>query len=344
MTIERLVGLWYRPPRLAYVLTPLGLIYRSVARLRRALYRWGMLRSTRFAVPVIVVGNITVGGTGKTPLTIWLAESLSARGMAPGVVCKSYAASAVSASRVARRDDPAVRGDEAVLLASRLKCPVWSGPDRVATARAMLAARSRVDVVICDDGLQHYPLARDFEIALIDAGRGFGNGLSLPAGPMREPRSRLRSVDALVLNGEGMVAGVPDCVPTFRMTLQGSCLRNLIDPARMATPGEFGDKRIAAIAGIGHPERFFDHLRGLGFEFRAYPFPDHYEYRAPDLSLPDAEVVLMTEKDAIKCARFADARMWVLPVSAQLEGDLLRFVIERIGMSRQAPAHRTPLA
>jgi len=223
-----------------------------------------------------------------------------------------------------------VRGDEAVLLATRLSCPVWSGPNRLATARALLAADREVQVIVCDDGLQHYALERDCEVALVDAARGFGNGWLLPAGPLREPPARLRSVDAIVLTGDGAVGGLPVDVPVFRMELAGARLRRLADPAESTAPSAFAGKRIAALAGIGYPQRFFAHLRTLGLTFEAHPFPDHYQYRAADLALPGAEIVLMTEKDAIKCARFRDARMWVLPVDAEVRGDLLQVVLERI--------------
>jgi tetraacyldisaccharide 4'-kinase len=210
---QYLAELWYRPPRLAWALAPIGLLYRSTSALRYGLYRAGLLRRTRLDVPVVIVGNIAVGGTGKTPLTVWLAEHLAAAGLKPAVVCRSYAASATFPSAVGAQDDPSERGDEAVLLATRLDCPVWSGPDRAATARTLLAAHAEVDVIVCDDGLQHYALARDCEIAVVDGTRGFGNGLSLPAGPLREPPSRLRSVDAIVINGNGAAVPTP---PAYR--------------------------------------------------------------------------------------------------------------------------------
>ncbi len=334
MSLRGIEALWYQDSALAYALAPISIAYRAVTAARRWLYRSGALRPTRLDVPVIVVGNITVGGTGKTPLTLWLAEALAARGKQVGVVCRSYAATAEAAAAVAPGDDPHVRGDEAVLLATRLSCPVWSGPDRTAAARALLAANRHVELVICDDGLQHYALARDCELALVDAARGFGNGRRLPAGPLREPPARLRGVDAVVLTGEGTVSGLPANVPAFRMTLKGERMRKLDDPEVSAAPSAFAGKRIAALAGIGNPQRFFDHLRTFGLTFEAHPFPDHFEYRAPDVALPGAEIVLMTEKDAIKCARFRDARMWVLPVDAEVSDDLLQIVLERVDARR----------
>jgi tetraacyldisaccharide 4'-kinase len=336
MLAERLEALWYRPPRLAYVLMPVALIYRGITGLRRALYRWRMLPRTRLGVPVIVIGNVTVGGTGKTPLTLWLVERLAAQGMHPGVVCKSYAAAATSPSRVQPGDDPRLKGDEATLIATRVKCSVWSGPDRVAAARAMLAHDASVDVIVCDDGLQHYALDRDCEIAVLDAMRGFGNGFALPAGPLREPRARLRTVHAVVANGTDAITDLPEEVPCFRMSLQGEELRNVAEPGRVVTPGELAGKKLAAIAGIGNPRRFFDHLHGLGLTFEAHAFPDHFEYRPSDLRSLQAEAVLMTEKDAIKCARFEDPRLWMLPVSAAVSDALLCLVLGRIRDSRQS--------
>lgn len=328
--IERLVALWYRPAGLAYALMPIAILYRAACAARRSLYRAGVLRSVRLGVPVVVVGNVTAGGTGKTPLTLWLAESLAATGRSPGVVCRSYGATANTASVVKRSDDPGVRGDEAVLLATRLVCPVWSGPDRTATGRALLAAHADIDVLIFDDGLQHYALARDFEIAVIDAARGLGNGLPLPAGPLREPRQRLAAVDAIVINGDKALDGVPAATPRFTMQLQGNRFRGLADPSRFAAAESFTGKRLAAIAGIGNPARFFDHLRTLGLVFTAHSFPDHHPYCASDLRLIAADAVLMTEKDGIKCAAMADARMWVLPIAATLSDGLLQLVLDRI--------------
>ena len=323
--------LWYRPPRLAYILMPLALLYRSVATMRRRLHRMGALERTRLAVPVVVVGNISAGGTGKTPLVQWLAPRLAHAGRRPAVVTRSYAASAFAPAHVRGDDDPAIRGDEAVLLAATLTCPVWSGPDRRDTARALLQAHPDVDMLLCDDGLQHYALERDVEIAVVDAARGFGNRLPLPAGPLREPLSRLRHVDGIVINGDQPVADLPADVPHFTMTLRGTQFRNLVDPGRIETAETFKPLRLAAIAGIGNPARFFAHLHSLGLAFEAHSFPDHHRFRAQDLRFPGADAILMTEKDGIKCAAFRDARMWALPITAETSDALVRLIVERIG-------------
>jgi len=339
MKVDGLAESWYGAARWPFVLAPVALLYRMLVGIRRTLYRLGVLRSTRLPLPVVVIGNIAVGGTGKTPLTLWLAERLAAAGHRPGVVCKSYAAQADSPRLVTAADPPEVRGDEAVLLASRLTCPVWSGPDRVQTALAMHAAHPEVDVILCDDGLQHYALARDAEIAVIDAKRGFGNGLMLPAGPLREARSRLRGVDAIVLNGDHEVH-TPTGIPTFRMWLTGERWRSVSDVQQVADSTRFIGSRVAAIAGIGHPARFFEHLRKQGLEFSPHAFPDHHRYVSAEIASLEADYVLMTEKDAIKCARFPDARMWMLPVSAEIDHKLLGVILARIA-SYRAPVYRS---
>jgi tetraacyldisaccharide 4'-kinase len=329
--MHRLERLWYRPPRLAYGLLPLALLYRGLDRVRLQLYRMGVFERTRLPVAVVIVGNITAGGSGKTPLVQWLARRLAEAGRRPAIVSRSYAASATEPAHVRAGDDPAIRGDEAVLLAATLACPVWSGPHRRETARALLKAHPEIDTLLCDDGLQHYALERDVEIAVVDAARGFGNALPLPAGPLREPLARLGRVDAIVMNGVQQVAGLPDAVPRFTMALHGAQFRNLVDPNRIETARAFKPLRLAAVAGTGNPARFFAHLRNLGLEFDAHSFPDHHRYQAEDLRFATADAILMTEKDAIKCAAFRDARMWALPVAAETSDALVQWVIERIG-------------
>lgn len=322
--------LWYGGSHFAYLLAPLAGLYGAACLLRRGLYRLGLLAIRRLPVPVVIVGNITAGGTGKTPLTIWLARELHAAGFHPGVVCRSYRAAAREAARVAPTDDPRHAGDEAVLLAARLDCPVYSGPDRAATAVALLALHPDIDVIVCDDGLQHYALARDVEIAVIDANRGFGNGMLLPAGPLREPRARLGQVDAIVINGgDTNACDLPDR-PAFRMDLTGTRFRNVCAPDRMANAAEFTGERVVAIAGIGNPDRFFEQLRTLGIRFDSLVFDDHHAYSTAELACPGYDILLMTEKDAIKCARFGDTRMWALPIDAALPAQLKTHIVDRV--------------
>ena len=319
---------WYRRSPLALVAAPLALVAYALYALRRAAYRLGLRPVTRLDVAVVVVGNITAGGTGKTPLVAWLAEALKRTGRRPGVVCRSYRAQALAPARVDAASDPQVHGDEAVLLARLQSSPVWSGPNRVATALALTRAHREVDVVICDDGLQHYALARDCEIAVVDAMRGLGNGMLLPAGPLREPASRLRSVDAIVMHGANAPHADEKPARRFDMRLAGASFYSLLEPSRTASADRFAGKQVAALAGIGNPDRFFAHLRDLGIRFSAHPFPDHHRFEERDLrALGSAEIVLMTEKDAIKCRAFADHRMWVLPVVAEVSDALVALVI-----------------
>lgn len=321
---------WYhiRPAHL--LLYPLSLLFRAAVALRRLLFRIGALSAQRLPVPVIVVGNISVGGTGKTPLVLWLTELLIDAGRHPGIVTRGYRGSEQT-QEVTPISEPAQAGDEAILLARRSRAPVFASRDRVAAARALLAAHPTCDVLISDDGLQHYRLARDIEIAVVDGERGLGNGFMLPAGPLREPRSRLGRVDAVVYN-EGQVVGLPS---GFDMRLRGSVFINLLNPSVLRTPGQFQGQRLHALAGIGNPQRFFRALVALGMSFQAHPFPDHYVYGQPDLEFADADAVLMTEKDAVKCVAFAQDNWWYLPVEAQVAHALGELILTKLRSIRR---------
>jgi len=309
---------WLRRGLLACALLPLAGLFSLLVTVRRALYRLGWLRVERLPVPVVVVGNIIVGGSGKTPLTLWLAQQLQARGRRPGIVSRGHGSLGRSGPvREVRTDSDALQvGDEPLLLRRRSGLPLFVGRDRVAAARAMLAAHPECDLILSDDGLQHYRLGRDVEIAVLDA-RGQMNGWPLPAGPLREPLARLRRVDALVLNG---TATAPvETLPVFHMRLVGAAFYALADHTRSCEAAALGNLRLAAVAGIGVPQGFFEHLSGLGLKFTAHAFPDHHRYTAADLSAIAADVLLMTEKDAVKCAGLTHRPVWVLPVSAQVE-------------------------
>jgi tetraacyldisaccharide 4'-kinase len=316
---------WYRIRPAHLILYPLSLLFRAGVALRRLLYRNGALGTQRLPVPVIVVGNVTVGGTGKTPLVLWLAELLLGAGYRPGIVTRGYLGSE-KLQEVRASSDPIQAGDEPVVLARRSRGPVFASRDRVAAGRALLAAHPECDVLISDDGMQHYRLARDIEIAVIDGERGLGNGLMLPAGPLREPSARLRRVDAVVFNGERL-GGLPT---GFEMRLAGGMFTNLLNPEVSRTPGEFRGLRLHAVAGIGNPQRFFRALSVLGLSFNAHPFPDHYAYSRTDLEFPDAEAVLMTEKDAVKCSSFAQDNWWYLPVEAQVDPALGELILAKL--------------
>ncbi|MDD5241142.1 MAG: tetraacyldisaccharide 4'-kinase [Sulfuricella sp.] len=311
------------------VLLPPCILFWLASALRRSLYRAGLLRTVRLPVPVVVVGNISVGGTGKTPLVLWLADFLRQHGFRPGIISRGYGG---GAGRVMPADagcDPATVGDEPLLLAKKSGCPVWVGRDRVAAGEALLSAHPECNVLLSDDGLQHYRLGRDVEIAVVDAGRRFGNGLPLPAGPLREGVSRLRSVDAIVANGSSLLPGAP-LRNEFEMQLEGRVFYNLCNPDRHVEAESLRGGRLHALAGIGNPRRFFTHLRGLGLEFEEHAFPDHCAYRPQDLRYDDADVLLMTEKDAVKCTKFADERYWVLAVNAVLPPVFGQMILQKL--------------
>jgi len=319
---------WQRVTLVSALLYPLSLVFRSIVALRRAAYRASLLPSLRLGVPVIVVGNITVGGTGKTPLVLWLATFLSDHGFRPGIVSRGYGSTARTPRPVTAGSDPKTGGDEPVLLAHRSARPVWVGENRAATAEALLRAHPECDVIVSDDGLQHYRLQRDVEFAVVDGGRGFGNGFMLPAGPLREPLSRLRTVDAVVVNGPARPLETPR--RTLTMQLNGREFRNVLNPDHTVGPAHFHRLRVHAIAGIGNPQRFFAHLEALGLQFEAHAFPDHHRYVAADLAFPDADAILMTEKDAVKCAAFAAETHWALRVDAMPESELGELVLRKL--------------
>ena len=309
---------WYRRGALAWLLWPASLVFGFLVFLRRTLYRVRLLKSVHPGIPVIVVGNLVAGGSGKTPLVLWLAEFLKSKGWSPAIVSRGYGVR-LEAPRAATIAAEATEvGDEPILLARRSGCPVWVGPDRPRVIEALRAQHPEVDLVILDDGLQHYRLRRDLEIAVVDA-RAFGNGFLLPAGPLREPRSRLGSVDAVVSH-ESMVQG-------DAMKLEGETLHRMTDARERRSVREFAGEKVHAVAGIGHPNRFFLHLARLGVTPVPHPFPDHHPFRAEDLEFGDAAPVLLTEKDAVKLRHAARPNWWVLPVTARLDpafGDWLQ--------------------
>lgn len=318
---------WSRLGPTALALLPLAVLFACVAALRRKLFRLGAFASFRLPVPVVVVGNITAGGTGKTPFALWLVADLRAEGFTPGIVTRGYGGTGPEPSAVPPDGDPAICGDEPVLLARRGGCPVWRGRDRVATGRALLAAHPDCNVIVCDDGLQHYRLRRDAEIVLIDGARGVGNGLPIPAGPLREPVSRLRSADAVVING----AGAKRLPHGHAMRLVGTRLSNLRDATRVDDLATWRGRRVHAVAGIGNPGRFFDSLRAAGLDPIEHAFPDHHAYAPADLDFGDGDVaVVMTEKDAVKCAPFAQPQWWVLPVDADVDAAVARVVAAKL--------------
>jgi len=305
---------WYGKHPLSAALLPLSQLYRAVIYVRRWAYRAGLFATQRAPVPVIVVGNLTTGGTGKTPLVIWLAGYLKSLGYQPGVIARGYGGRARHWPQQVRSDsDPATVGDEAIVIARRARCPIAVGPQRAAAAVA-LVEHGGCDIVISDDGLQHYGMARDIEIIVIDGVRRLGNGRCLPAGPLRETPARLREADLIVSNG---VAGRGE----FAMRYIASHAVAVLD-SRHAAPLDTFSGPVHAVAGIGNPDSFFSLLRGKGLQIIAHAFPDHHPFSAEDLDFGDDLPILMTEKDAVKCAAIAPpsdkGKLWMVPVTAEL--------------------------
>jgi tetraacyldisaccharide 4'-kinase len=339
MTLEHaLQRLWYGPRWASLPLWPLGWLFRAGVAVRRALYRAGAMRAERVPVPVVVVGNLTVGGTGKTPVAAWLAGQLALRGHRVGVVLRGYGGRASGQPRIVTADsDPAEVGDEAVLHALGGPRVVVAGADRVAAAHR--AAEAGAEVVVCDDGLQHLRLARDVEIAVVDASRGLGNGKLLPAGPLREPPGRLEHVDAVVLTDRGrghkaVVAWRGPLTVTARLALGDAV--NLASSERRPLDA-FRGRALHAVAGIGHPEAFFDALRGADLAIESHALADHAALDPAALPFPAGATVLMTAKDAVKCRSFAGADWWFVELAVGLDrtdaGALLALVLERTGLT-----------
>jgi len=301
-------------------LWPASIAFGAIVVARRLAYVLRLARSHRAGLPVIVVGNLVAGGSGKTPLALWIAEHLHAQGWLPAIVSRGYGGSAEAPREATIASDPGEVGDEPMLLARRSGCPVWVGPDRVAVIAAMRSQHPDCNVVVLDDGLQHYRLARDVEIAVVDA-RGFGNGFLLPAGPLREPRGRLRSVGAVIAHDieKEEVRRYSGARPVFAMTLQGEELHRATDARDRRSLRDFAGQRVHAMAGIGDPQRFFRYLERCGVQPVAHPFPDHHPFGPGDLEFGDDAPLMMTEKDAVKCKRFAKPNHWVLPVCAAPE-------------------------
>lgn len=330
--------MWYqhRLTLILWLLLPLSWFFSLVGVLRRVFYRSGIFAAYQLPVPVIVVGNLTVGGSGKTPLVLWLVGRLRDAGWQPGIISRGYGRTAEGVRSVVMTAQPYEVGDEPLLLARRSGVPVFVGRDRVAAGRALLAAHPACNVIVSDDGLQHYRLQRSVEVVVFDR-RGAGNGHLLPAGPLREPLRRLSMVSAIVWNScpESHVGQDVSVLPQFDMYLVARRFVALADGQQCCAADSLRGKKLYAVAGIGDPTRFFCQLEELGLEFEAHPFSDHHAYSAADLAFAQDGVLLMTEKDAVKCAALALGEAWVLPVDANIKdspngNSLLETILEKL--------------
>lgn len=318
----------------AMLLLPLALLFSIVAGFRRQLYRWGVLPRVSVGVPVVVVGNITAGGSGKTPLVIWLVNHLRARGLRPGVVSRGYGGTAQGCVEVEASRMPAEVGDEPLLIHLKTGAPVVVGRDRVAAARSLLARHPGIDVIVSDDGLQHYRLHRDLELAVIDASVGLGNGWPLPAGPLREPPARLRSVDAVVQVVRGTrPPRAYGGVKGWRVDTRPGQAWRLVQPQeRVALPDLPLDGPCLAVTGIGRPQGFFDMLARAGLRCETRAFPDHHAFRPGEL--PVDRLLLMTEKDAVKCRWFAGTHWWAVELEVAPETGFIDWLDQNIISTR----------
>ncbi|MDC9724477.1 MAG: tetraacyldisaccharide 4'-kinase [Gammaproteobacteria bacterium] len=318
-----LINSWYKAHPVRWLLWPLSAIYRAIISLRRSLYQIGIFKQYSVNVPVIIVGNISVGGTGKTPFVIWLAKQLQHAGFRPGIISRGYGGKAESYPQTVTVDsEPSIVGDEPLIINRQSACPMVVAPDRVSAATQLLE-QFDCNIIIADDGLQHYALARDIEIVIVDSQRLFGNQYCLPAGPLREPLSRLKDVDFIVHNGDETSA-------EFTMaTSQGHAI-NLMNPELTRALSSFQNQTVHAIAGIGYPERFFKQLSECNLNLLPHSFSDHHPYQAHDLNFDDGLDILMTEKDAVKCQHFANKNMWYVPIDATINGKLEQHLLTKL--------------
>lgn len=304
-------SMWYGKKLITPLFLPLSGIFYLLIKLRAFCYKKGWFKSKKFAVPIIVVGNITVGGTGKTPVVIYIAQVLKAAGYSPGIISRGYGGIASSWPQQVRPDsDARVVGDEAKVLAIRTQCPVAVGPKRVESAQALID-HYNCDVIVSDDGLQHYALQRDIEIALVDGERRSGNGFLLPAGPLREQSERLSTVDFVICNG---LANAGE----FTLRVEGDVAVSVMDESVHQPLKNFQQGAYHAVAALGNPSRFFTHLKKFGLNIIPHTFPDHFQYQSSDINFNDGKDIFMTEKDAVKCTGIANEKHWYVPIKAMM--------------------------
>ncbi len=322
--------IWKKKTLTSLVLLPLSIIFFSLIFIRKKMLFWTVnRRKDRIKKPTIIVGNITVGGTGKTPLAIYLANELTARGLHPGIISRGYGRETQDISEVTPNSSPVQVGDEPCIIVQQVRdCPVFVGKNKHHVAKMLLQRYPMVNVIISDDGLQHYSLERDIEICLIDGDNPFGNGFLLPAGPLREPKSRLKSVDFIVT--KNIPSQLDENIPTFEMQLIGATIIKLKNRQITEPLSYLKNKRFNAVAGIGNPHHFFQLLEKYNLKFQSFSFSDHHMFTPDDLDFNNSDPVLMTEKDAIKCNGFAHENWWMLPVKAKVEDTFIEKIMEKI--------------
>ena len=321
--MDTLSRLHYSKSLFPLLLFPLSAIFFLIFFIRKYLYQFNFLKSFKLNVPVIVIGNITLGGTGKTPLIIHFAKELKKNGYHPGIVSRGYGARLISATEVNQKSDIDEVGDEPILIQKHTHMPVFVSKDRVMAAKALIKKYKKTDVILSDDGIQHYRLRRDVEVLVIDGTRRFGNGYLLPAGPLREPKYKLNDVDAIVCNHKKVIDG------SYLMKYESKFLVNLKTKQKIPL-NKVRLSNIHAIAGIGNPDRFFNDLKSFGLLFNSSAYQDHYRFTKKDFKAMGGKNIIMTEKDAVKCEKFAQDNFWYLPIDVNIDSKFTNVILKKL--------------
>ncbi|CAN1496810.1 LpxK Tetraacyldisaccharide-1-P 4'-kinase [Methylophilaceae bacterium] len=320
---KALSKLHYSKSSASLLLLPLSVIFYLISSIRNYLYRFNFLKSFKLKIPVIVIGNITSGGTGKTPLVIHLANELKKNGYHPAIISRGYRSKLSSVCEVNKTSNVDDVGDEPILIQKHTHMPVFVSKDRVLAAKTLIKKYKKIDVILSDDGLQHYRLRRDIEILVIDGTRKFGNGYLLPAGPLRESKKKLSSVDAIVCNHKKVIPG------SYLMKYKSYFLINLKTKQKISL-NKVHLENIHAVAGIGNPDRFFNYLKSFNIIFNSSTYDDHYRFTKKDFINMKGRNIIMTEKDAIKCEKFSKSNFWYLPITAEIDSKFTDFILKKL--------------
>ena len=314
---------YYKRSNWIYLLIPISIFFYFFSNLKKYLYKNGFLKTIKIKVPVLIIGNITLGGTGKTPLALDLIEKFLSKGLKPALISRGYGGTAKNITEVFELSNVRSVGDEALFIKVKSKIPVFIGKDRVGAAQILLKKYPETSIIISDDGLQHYRLARDYEIIVVDSQRQFGNGLIFPAGPLRDGISKLKQVNAVVYKGASSNSN------SYQMKYITKHFKNLLTNKKTKFDG-IQDKKIVAITAIGNPESFFSTLEGYDLEFKKVTYNDHYLFNKNDFIKYADYNIVMTEKDAIKCQKFATKNFWVLPLETKVEERLFQNILKKV--------------